>query len=233
MTLLPNYNSAHVSIGGSKMRMVELEMEYGKSLQRHFDNLKKLFELACSRRAVNFKDDEISQAILLRLRSYYKYQNLIKQLLNKRYAAPASDFFVETVLFYLKVCLRIYKTDLQVQSEKQIRGRGSPRPDISVWKNDDLIAVIECKTQLGWNRHKWRENFEKRGARIKRLFPKAKCYLFVMTSKNWPGFGQNLDVGKKLFCLCNVWPDEIEDKRIKDHLLNPIDPVIQSFVHPC
>lgn len=215
------------------MRMVELEMEYRKSLQQHFDNLKKLLEIAYSRGAVNFKDDEISQAILLRLRSYYKHQNLIKQLLNKRRAAPASDFFVETVLFYLTVCLRIYKTDLQVQSEKQIRGRGSPRPDISIWRNDDLIAAIECKTQLGWNRHRWREDFEKREARIKTLFPKAKCYLFVMTSKNWPGFGQNPDVGKKFFCLCNVWPDKIDDKKIKEQLLNPIDPMIQSFVYLC
>jgi len=40
--------------------------------------------------------------------------------------------------------------------------KGNIRPDISVWKNNKVVAIVECKTQLGWNRDKWEEDFKKR-----------------------------------------------------------------------
>jgi type I site-specific restriction-modification system R (restriction) subunit len=205
-------------------------MEYSKSFQVHFNDFRKLFETVSSQRSVNFENNEISQAILLRMKSYYTYQNQIKHLLNKRYITPASDFFVETILFYLMVCLKLCKSSLQVRSEKQIGGKGTPRPDMSIWDNGKLVSAIECKTQLGWNRYGWKQDYKKRTAKIKRLFPDATCYLIVMTSQNWPGFGQDPNVGRKFFCLCKVWPTQIDDKRIDDYLLNPIDQIILSFV---
>lgn len=69
--------------------------------------------------------------------------------------STASDFFVEAIIFYLKLILEKNKIDYEVHSERQIRQkRGAIRPDISVWKKDKVIAVLECKAQLGWNRDK-------------------------------------------------------------------------------
>jgi hypothetical protein len=211
------------------MDLLELEATYSKSLQRHYDNLRRSFEIACKQRSIDFRNNEVSKAVLLRLKSYYQYQNQLKTLLDKVYAAPASDFFVETVLFYLKVCLQVYRSNLQAQSERQIKGRGTPRPDISIWKKDRLVAAIECKTQLGWNRHGWREDFRRREENIRKIFPEAECYLFVMTTENWPGFGESTDVGRKFFCLSRIWPDQLDEKNIKNSLLNPIDAVIEHF----
>jgi len=64
--------------------------------------------------------------------------------------------------------LDIKNYDLEVHSERQIiKKRGSIRPDISIWKKNEVISIIECKTQLGWNRNKWEEDFQKRELKFK------------------------------------------------------------------
>ena len=32
-------------------------------------------------------------------------------------------------------------------------------PDISIWDNDKVIGIIECKTNLGWNRIRREDDF--------------------------------------------------------------------------
>lgn len=76
--------------------------------------------------------------------------------MNKKLAPVAADFFVETILFYLKLILDKYKKNYEVFSERQIKHHQSYiKPDISIWDNDKVIAIIECKTNLGWNRKGW------------------------------------------------------------------------------
>ena len=40
-----------------------------------------------------------------RMKTYYEANDQIKDFLNKKSVAPGSDFFVETVVFYLKLFL--------------------------------------------------------------------------------------------------------------------------------
>ena len=55
------------------------------------------------------------------------------------------------------------KLDLEISSERPIqRKRNAIRPDISLWRSNELLAIIECKTQLGWHRENWRSHFEER-----------------------------------------------------------------------
>lgn len=83
------------------------------------------------------------------------------------------------------------------------------RPDISIWHNHELLAIIECKTQLGWHRHNWYEHFQYRENKLKEDFPKAEIFLIVMTSCNWGGFSNHPRVGERLFCLLNEkWPTQ-------------------------
>ena len=120
---------------------------------------------------------------------------------------------------------------LEVHSERQVqRKRGSIRPDISIWKNDEVVAIIECKTQLGWNRDSWEKDFCERENKLKKLFPNASAYLIVMTSLNWSGFGNDKNVGRKYFCLYNVWPTDVDLNKLADYLLNPIEPIICYFI---
>ena len=172
-----------------------------------------------SARAVGPPDlskDELTEAVLLRLRSFLLTQDTIKAELKKVYAAPAADFFVETVAFFLEVALSGLGTGLEVASERNaVKKSGSLRPDISVWRGDKLLVAIECKTQLGWNRDGWLKDFEDRESRLRDECPDARLFLLVMTASNWPGFGDDSRVGKQFFVLLqDIWPRDIVEYRL-------------------
>lgn len=171
-----------------------------------------------------------SEAILLRLITYYSYQNEIKEFLGKRYVAPGADFFVEAVVFYLKFILEKFAPGIEVSSEKAIeKRRGAIRPDIFVWKGQEVIAIIECKTQLGWNRDKWEKDFLNRENKLKEKFPSAKAYLLVMSLSNWPGFGGSPNNGSKYFALSKYWPGDLNNED-QDSIETPIEALFKDIV---
>jgi len=174
--------------------------------------LSAAFAAARSVPLIDLSGSDISHAVLLRLKSFLLCQERIKNELGKVYAAPAADFFVETVCFFLKIVLEKLEPSLSVSSERNIvRRQGSMRPDISIWRNDKVVAAIECKTQLGWNRDGWLHDFEDREKRLTEAFPDARLFLLVMTGRNWPGFGNDIRVGKQFFVLLNdIWPNTFD-----------------------
>jgi hypothetical protein len=191
----------------------------------------RLFDRITKEGEVDLKDREISKSILVRLKYYYDYQDVLKSLLNKRYAPSAADCFVETVVFYLRAVFKIYDVPLEVWSERQVeKKRGSMRPDISIWRNDtEVVGIIECKTQVGWNRDNWEKDFSERENELRETFPEAVAFLVVLTSANWAGFRTDKNVGKKYFCLLDdVWPTQLNLDRLD--VLNPIEPMIAYFV---
>lgn len=215
---------------GVYMEILKLEKIFSENYKALSNELNKLSDNIINHGKVDLDNNEISKAILIRLKYYYDHQNAIKKLLNKRYASPAADFFVETITFYLNAVFKIYKIPFEVHSERQIkRKRNSIRPDISIWRGDaEVVAIIECKTQLGWNRHDWKINFSERENKLKKEFPNASAFLIVLTSLNWPGFGEDKEVGKKYFCLLDVWPTNVNIDKLD--LLNPIEPIICDLI---
>lgn len=169
---------------------------------------------------------------MLRIKAYYEVQNQIKNFLNKKYAQSASDFFVETILFYLKLFLEKNNTNIEALSEKLIKSKGlSIRPDISIWKEDKVVLIIECKTQFDWNRNKWEDDFIKRDLVIKKMFPHAKSFLLIMTSNNWPGIPkEHKKAGKQYFILSNVWPTQIYEDKIDSYIINPIEDLFKDIL---
>jgi hypothetical protein len=99
------------------------------------------------------------------------------------------------------------------------------RADISVWKDGELIAVIECKTQLGRKRGGWLEEFEERAERLRIQRPRTKLFLLAMTEANWGGFDRNdCRFGKQFFALLDG-----------DHGPMRVDPsaaTMEGIVHP-
>lgn len=208
--------------------IVKLEEEFCDSYQAIPEKLKLHYESLMNIDDVNLDTTIISRAILTRLIAYYSYQNKIKEFLNKRYIAPGADFFVETVLFYLKFIIDKYNLGLEVCSEKAIeRKRGAIRPDISIWKGDKVIAIIECKTQLGWNRLKWEEDFIKRETLLKSKFPNAKAYLLVMSLANRGGFEGSPN--NKYFALSKYWPGELS-KATEEAIEMPIEALFNDII---
>lgn len=217
-------------------------------------NLDDAFRLACAVGNVDWNSNELTRAVLARMKSYYTAQGRIKSFLKKCKATAAADFFVETVAFYLKVAIEIQGVKLAVASEtdkppnklisKLIKAEAERlqaiissekpvahtrtakmQPDISVWRNADLVTAIECKTQLGWNRHKWRQDFESREAALKQRWPNCQVFLLAMTEENWGGFDRNdCRFGKQFFALLD-----------RDHLPTRVDlsaATIEGIVHP-
>ncbi len=214
------------------MSLIEFEKKYWESLDSQHKQLVSLYEEIKSNAPISLEKREISKAILLRMKAYYDTQNKIKEFLNKRYVSAASDFFVETIVFYLKIIFDIKDVDLEVHSERQIRQkRGTIRPDISIWKNDEVVAIIECKTQLGWNRDKWEQDFRKRESKLKDEFPNAKAYLIVMTSENWSGFpDDDKKVGEQYFTLSSTWPTKISEDGIDSVIVNQIEDLFKKII---
>ena len=214
------------------MSLLKFEKKYWESLDNQRKQLVSLYEKIKSNVSISLEERDITKAILLRMKAYYDTQNKIKEFLNKRYLSAASDFFVEAIAFYLKLIFDKEDIDFEVHSERQIvPRRGAIRPDISVWKNDKVVAIIECKTQLGWNRDKWEEDFKKRESKLKDEFPNAKAFLVVMTSENWSGFpDDNKKVGEQYFTLSSTWPTNISDDKIDSVIMNPIEGLFKKII---
>jgi hypothetical protein len=213
----------------------QLDQEYRNAIEAPGRELGAAFIAARKVEQIDLSGIDLTHAVLLRLKSFLLTQEKIKRSLNKVYAAPAADFFVETVCFFLQVVLEKLDPSLSVASEKNIvRRQGSMRPDISVWRGDTIIAVIECKTQLGWNRDGWQQDFEAREKRLKNEFVNARLFLLVMTGSNWGGFGDDHRVGKQFFVLLDqIWPNhfEVSDSGNKS-LVHPIESLFNEiYVH--
>ena len=187
-------------------------------LNLHYNKLLEQYKL-------KLNSNNITKAIILRLKTYYETQDEIVDFLNKRSVSPASDFFVETVIFYLKLLLEQRKIHLKAKSEVRFNTKnGYIKPDISIWKDDKVVAIIECKTNLGFRRNKWESDFKAREKEFKTAFPKAKAFLLVLSSKNWPGFDKNdKKTGQKYFALSNTSLRKIYDTPLDDVVENRIE----------
>jgi len=214
------------------MNIIKLENKYLRSLSNQYKKLIALYDDIKSEVHVSLKKRDITKAILLRMKAYYETQNKIKEFLNKRYVSAASDFFVESILFYLKLILDIKNKNFEVHSERKIKPkRGTIRPDITVWKKDKVIVIIECKTQFGWNRYGWEEDFKKRELKLNEEFPNAKAFLVIMTSENWPGIpDNNKNVGEKYFTLSNIRPTNISPNNLDSVIINPIENLFKKIL---
>jgi hypothetical protein len=212
---------------------IEIQDEYAFALDNLIPILKSSYEqmkLSCSTNG----SFDYSQAITNRLRAFYFLQLGMKDFLDKKVAQAGSDFFVETILFFLKLFNDVENLGLEIKSEQFIqRRRNALRPDITIWRGSELLAVIECKTQLGWHRSEWAFHFEGRENKIKEIFPKAQIFLVVMSGSNWRGFGSDPRVGKQLFCLLKngIWPTNLPIKYDEAVLETRIEKLFEQLVN--
>ena len=210
------------------MVLKDLDQPYRDSIENTILQLKESSKRIENDYLFDLNKNEITVAILERLKSFYKTQQETKTFLNKRYQTAGADFFVETIIFFIQLYLKSKKSDLEVHSERQIRPKKKMiRPDISIWRGNEVVAIIECKTQLGWNRKNWENDFNSREMKLKREFPNAKAFLLVMTGLNWGGFENNENLGTKYFCLLeNIWPINYNDTT---QIKTPIEGLIRQL----
>jgi len=212
------------------MPSAQMNDAYQRAIEKLPQALEQAYTTLVQQGPIPLEGTEITKAMLLRLRAFYLSQKDIKEFLGKRVAGAAADFFVETVLFYLKALNETHRLGFEIASERAIeRKRNAIRPDISVWNHDELVASIECKTQLGWNRDQWQRAFESREKELKAKHPRARMFLLVLTTENWSGFGDNPKVGKQFFVLSKMWPSSINPDKIEEVIGTPCTPIEKLF----
>jgi hypothetical protein len=210
------------------MILKDYDKVYLNSLRATFKQLKKTYESIEHSYKFDLNKTEITEAILERLKVYYLTQVQIKTFLDKRYLTAGSDYFVETILFFLRLYFQSKGGLLEAHSEKQIlKTKNSIRPDISIWKKHKVIAIIECKTQLGWNRNNWEQQNNIRNVILKKDYPEAQSFLLVMTGRNWGGFGNHSKLKKEYFCLLkDIWPSKYTNN---DQIFTPIEGLFKKL----
>lgn len=129
--------------------------------------------------------DEITQAVIQRMFSFWQFNVRNCEDLGRNINTGASDFFTETCLFFIKQFFKQY--DIDVFSEKNIlkeKSRKNIRPDLSIWKDNQLIAVIELKVSDGWKGKGMLQHLEQRKNDIQQEWPNT----FFGTISFWDCF---------------------------------------------
>ncbi len=122
---------------------------------------------------------EITDAIIERMDAFWHFNINNKELLERRTNSVAADFFTETCLLFIKAYFEnkhngIYK----VYSEEQIKTdpnnkRKHIKPDISIKKNNKLVAAIEIKISNSFKRKSIDAHLKDRELQIKTFYPNA------------------------------------------------------------
>ena len=188
------------------------EQELCKYYEDFYSQIKEHYSYLLENTKINLRKSNVTKAIILRLKTYYETQDKIVKFINKKSVSPASDFFVETVAFYLKLLLEQRKKNVSVKSEVRFNTEKGKyiKPDISIWRGNKVLAIIECKTNLGFARKRWEVDFKERKRQLKMAFPKAKAYLLVLSSKNWSGFNEDDErVNSQFFALSNTGKENL------------------------
>jgi hypothetical protein len=132
-----------------KPNLLEIDKAFTEQYRSLFEIQQKI-QSQLSSYEFDLEKTEITEAIIERMLAFwYFHVNNNKVILDREINTTAADFFTETCLFFLKSYFKNTK-GFEVCSEKTIIDNSKIRPDISIWKADKLIAVIELKVSNGW-----------------------------------------------------------------------------------
>jgi hypothetical protein len=132
---------------------------------------------------------EITDTIIDRMMAfwYFNVRNN-KEILERKINTTSADFFTETCLFFLK-CYFGKQNCIKVLSEENIAKGSVIRPDISIWKDKQLLAAIELKVSDGWKGGTMIPHLIEREGQIKNLYPNV--YFGVIAF--WNFFDTNIE----------------------------------------
>jgi len=122
----------------------------------------------------DLEKNEITNAIIQRMDAFWYFNVNNCNDLGRKINTVSSDFFTESCLLFIKALAN--QRGIQVFSERNISGRNQKtnmRPDLSFWKNDELVAVIELKVSDGYKGKHMVQHLEDRKNNIRGIWPEA------------------------------------------------------------
>ena len=172
--------------------------------------------------------------ILTWMRSLGEFQTKFGKLFGRIKRPPKSDEFTAAVAICLERFLAARGFAGSVASEETThRAKGAKRPDISVYSHSSqLLATVECKTNLGWSRKEWKDQIDKRTEQMRVSCPGSESFLCVLTRSNWDysEFERSPLCGKQWFCLSTVPVGHISDPVADSDILLPIEPMFLDIL---
>jgi hypothetical protein len=172
--------------------------------------------------------------ILAWMKRLTQFQTEFGKLFGRIKRPPKADDFTAAVALCLEQFLAARGLAGRVASEETThRARGAKRPDISVFSlSGRLVATVECKTDFGWSRKKWKEKIERRTEQFLVSCPGSDFFLCVMTRRNWDYsvFESSPLCGKRRFCLTAVPLRRISDPAADADMLLPIEPMFLDIL---
>jgi len=183
------------------MNLLEIDSQFTNQYQGLFDIQKNIIG-QLKEYTFDLNKTEITDAIINRMDAFwYFHVRNNKELLERKTNTVAADFFTETCLLFIKL---YFNNRFDVKSEGNIRvinKKKSIRPDISIWKNEQLLGVIELKVNDGWKRKEMHSHLTEREKQIKEIHPNtffgviAFWNFFDTTTDEW----NNKYIGLKEF----------------------------------
>lgn len=171
-----------------EINLLTIDYAFTNQYKGLLETQRNIFELLKSY-PFDLSKTEITDVIINRMMAfwYFNVRNN-KEILGRDINTTSADFFTETCLFFLKSYLE-KQFPVKVLSEKNITNRSVIRPDISIWKDNKLVAAIELKVSDGWKGGTMIPHLIEREVQIKSLYPNA--YFGVIAF--WNFFDTNIE----------------------------------------
>lgn len=189
--------------------------------------------------ALAVSDEEVTiqkpatKFILTWMRELKEFQREFGKLFGRQKRPPIADDFTAAVGFSLEQFVAAQGFPGAVLSEKTThRARGATRPDISVWRGNKLIASVECKTDFGWSRKRWKEKWERRASNLETRHRDCASYLCVLSKKNWNAdeFESSPRFGNQWFCITQRGIGKLPLPVADTDILTPVERMFLDIV---
>jgi hypothetical protein len=144
--------------------------------------------------SLDITSDEMQDALCRYLDASSIRGRSLSEALGRVKEPPLSEVVTEATNMLVDSIIRtpeLRSMNLQIHSEKNVKlpAGGYRKPDVGIWKDDQLLVVVECKTSLGHRRNDWLDDYNKRVFEFEGVnVPSDSMLLFVGSEHTWKGF---------------------------------------------
>jgi hypothetical protein len=214
------------------VNLIDAEKGFRAALGEAGVQLEAAYEALMAHGEISLDGTDLTKAVLLRVGAFYEFQQHAKRTLGTGAIGSGAYFFADSVFLYLKAVLATRQVQADVQSERLIHtAAGRVKPDMSLWSGETCVAAIECKTQMGFRRNQWEQDFIARQDILSRMDPPAEVYLVSLTNRGGPRDLETSELlGDRYFILARDWPTNKSEREIEHLIWTPLEDLFKALL---